>query len=131
MFAAQCLVYEVSSGSISSTVERILWKCIDPEQTSEFTVMYTLNIKDQCNAADELLHIPQRIDCMMCNRMLLNSASGEYSYYLDLSGLHPFSTYAYSVQPRTPNSTGSALGGDQFTTETAGEYHATSVKMQN
>ena len=128
VFTAQCTVYEVAASPISSNVERISWKFSDCNQTSEFTVMYRLNIKDQCNAPDELLGQQQSIDCVTCNRTLLDS--GVYSYYLDLSGLHPFSTYAYSVQPKTPDFNGSALSWDhftQFTTDTAGECLAANV----
>ena len=115
MFAVQCSVNEVTASSISSTMERISWKCSGLDQTSEFTVIYRLNIKDQCNAPDELLGEQQSIDCLTCNRAMLDSSV--YSYFLDLSGLHPFSTYAYSVQPKTY---GSAVSGGQFTTDTAG-----------
>ena len=92
--------------------------------------MYTLNIKDQCNAPDELLSKPQSMDCMTCNSTLLDSDI--YSYSLDLSGLYPYSTYAFFVQARIPASViGPAVGGDQFTTDNAGECHATNVTMQN
>ena len=129
MFSA-CTVYEVASNSISSTGERISWKYRDPDQISEFTVMYRLNIKDQCNAPDELLGQQQSMDCMLCNSTLLDS--GDYSYYLDLTELHPFSTYAYSVQARTPDFNGSAVSGGQFTTHTAGECRAENgMTMQN
>ena len=120
MFIGPCTPYEVGASSISSTVERISWKCSDTNQISEFRVMYTLNIKDQCNAPDDLLGQQQSMDCMTCNRTLLDS--GDFSYYLDLSRLHPFSTYAYSVQARAAFD-GPAVSGDfvQFTTDTAGE----------
>ena len=129
MFAAQCNVYGVEASSFSSTVERISWNCRDTDLTSEFTIMFKLNIKDQCNAPDELLSQQQSMDCMTCNRTLLDN--GDYSYYLDLYGLHPYSTYAYSVQARAALD-GTPVGGDQFTTDTAGECHAANViTMQN
>ena len=127
--AVPCDPYNIVASSITSTGVRISWQCRDPDQTSEFTVMYTLNIKDQCNAPDDLLSKRQRIDCMTCNSMLLDSDI--YSYSLNLSGLYPYSTYAFFVQARIPGSIGSAVGGDQFTTDTAGECHATNVTMQN
>ena len=134
MFTAQCNVHDVAASSISSTVERISWKCYDPAQTSEFTVMYTLNIKDQCNAPDELLGQQQSVDCVTCNRMLVTTGGDVdvYSYHLDLTGLHPFSTYAYSVQARAAFD-GEPVSGDleQFTTDTAGECHANNLIMQN
>ena len=128
MFAVPCDPYNIVASSITSTGVRISWKCRDPDQASEFTVMYTLNIKDQCNAPDELLSKRQRIDCMVCNRTQLGDDI--YSYSLDLSGLYPYSTYAFFVQARIPGSVGSTFGGDQFTTDTAGECYATNVMNQ-
>ena len=90
--------------------------------------MYTLNIKDQCNAPDDLLSKRQRIDCMKCNSTQLDGDI--YSYSLDLSGLYPYSTYAFFVQARIPGFIGPAVGGDQFTTDTAGECYATNVMNQ-
>ena len=129
MFAAQCDPFKIAASSVTSAGVRISWQCRDPDQTSKFTVMYTLIIKDQCNAPDELLSEPQSIDCVTCNSMLLENDI--YSYSLDLSGLYPYSTYAFFVQARIPGSIVSALGGDQFTTDTAGECYATNVMTWN
>ena len=124
MFAVPCSIYNIASNYISSTEEQISWKCIDSGQTSEFTVIYTLDNKDQCNAADEAVGQQQSMDCMTCNRMLLDIVSSEHYYYVDLSGLHPFSTYNYSVQARTPGFDGSVVNGGQFITENGeGECH--------
>ena len=130
MFVAQCTLTNVTSGSISSTVERILWKCSDPGQTSKFTVTYTLNNKDQCNAPDDYLNLRNTVDCSPC------TPDGPYSHYQDLVGLHPYSTYTYSVQAKVTTDSGDIDGtptdGSTFTTDEAGECHAANViTMQN
>ena len=125
MFAAQCLVNQVRAGFISSTVLRISWKCSDPEQTSEFTVTHTLINKDHCSAPDDSLNL--RNDCSSCNRAETDNV-GEYSYFYDLTELHPYSTYTYSVQARITTVDGNTRfetpvdGSSPFTTAGAGEF---------
>merc|ERR1712240_205990 len=104
MFAAQCSPYYVASGSITSTMVQISWKCFDSVRNTKFTVTYTLTDKDQCNAPENNLNVPNRVDCSFCNRVMSDKVN-EYIYYHDLTGLHPYSTYTYSVQARITTDT--------------------------
>ena len=128
MFAAQCNVHEVEASSSSSTGVQISWKCDDPTQTSAFTVTYTLTNKDQCNAPDETLNLPQHVHCSGCNRVETDNTD-VYSYYYVLPAPHPYSTYTFSVRSRTTIDTGDtitrtpATDSNPFTTGEAGECH--------
>ena len=128
MFAAQCNVHEVEASSSSSTGVQISWKCDDPTQTSAFTVTYTLTNRDQCNAPDGTLNLPQHVHCSGCNRVETDNAD-VYSYYYVSTATKPYSTYTFSVRPTTTIDTGDTFtatpvtGGSPFTTGEAGECH--------
>ncbi|XP_072025795.1 uncharacterized protein [Amphiura filiformis] len=96
----QCYPVNVQLTPVTYSTYRVSWECRDPGKSSELQVVYTLINKDGCNADDQLNMQQQSTEWGQWNCQAVEGLNARYSYWIDVTGLYPYSTYNYFVQSR-------------------------------